>query len=79
MGLFGFGRTEGRWLKHSHLFRSDSFECSECGRIFNDAPSECPKCGCIMTGIADAFEFQKEQEALEEEYDEIDGIEDADY
>ena len=78
MGLF-FGTPEGKWMKHTHLFGSDTFECSECGREFKTTTPKCPRCGAKMKGVADAWQVKMDREALEEEYDEIEGIEDADY
>ena len=80
MGLFS--RPSGKWIRNTHFFGSDTYECSECGREFRSTSSRCPKCGANMNGLAgkhDLWEIQQRREAIEEEYDEIDGIEDADY
>ena len=42
MGLFGFGRKEGHWIKRTHFFGKDTFECSSCGREFKEHPDRCP-------------------------------------
>jgi len=79
MGLFGFGRASGHWIKHGHFFGKDTFECSRCGREFKSSSSRCPKCGADMRGVVDAWEEQQRREAHEEDLDEYEGIEDADY
>ncbi|MCR4689298.1 MAG: hypothetical protein K5745_07095 [Saccharofermentans sp.] len=82
MGLFGFGRPSGKWIRQSHFFGGDTFECSVCGRELSSASSTCPKCGADMNGIADKYdlrEIKQRRDDIEEEFDEIDGIDDADY
>ena len=78
MGLF-FGRSKGHWIKHGHIFSSDMYECSECGREFKSPDARCPRCGSDMKGVVNAWEEQRRHEAIEEEFDEVEGIEDADY
>ena len=79
MGLFNFFKSEGHWVRSKHIFGSDTFECSECGRTFKSATPECPRCGARMRGTIDAREAQMRREALEEDFDEYEGIEDAAY
>ncbi len=79
MGLFGFGRSDGKWIRNTHFFGSDTYECSECGREFKEHPSRCPRCGSNMRGITTAWEVQQRKDELEEDYDEYEGIWDADY
>ncbi len=79
MGLFSFFRSEGHWVRSTHFFGNDTFECSECGRQFKSASPECPRCGAKMRGTIDAWEARMRREALEEDLDEYEGIEGADY
>ena len=81
MGIF-FGRPEGKWIRKTHIFGGDTFECSECGRESGSASSRCPKCGANMKGMAsksDLRDIRQRRDAIEEEYDEVEGIDDADY
>lgn len=79
MSLFGFGRKEGHWIKSTHFFGKDTFECSSCGREFKEHPDRCPRCGAYMRGMFSAWEEQQRKDELEEDYDEYEGILDADY
>ena len=33
------------WIKHSHLFDPDEYECSRCGAVFKKKYPACPNCG----------------------------------
>lgn len=79
MGLFNFFNSEGHWIRSTHFFGSDTFECSECGRTFKSATLECPRCRTKMRGTIDDWDLRMRREALEEDLDEYEGIEDADY
>ena len=80
MGSFNlFSKPEGHWIKSSHIFAKDDYECSVCGRSFKSAPLECPRCGAKMRGTINDWEVRMRREALEEDLDEYEGIEDADY
>ena len=79
MSLFGFGRKEGHWIKSTHFFGKDTFECSSCGREFKEHLDRCPRCGAYMRGMLSAWEEQQRKDELEEDSDEYEGIWDADY
>lgn len=36
---------EPHWIRHSHLFDSDTYECSRCGAVFKKKTPACPNCG----------------------------------
>ena len=36
------------WIKHSHLFDPDEYECSRCGAVFNKKYPACPNCGTSL-------------------------------
>ncbi len=41
---------KARWIRHTHLFRKDEYECSAC-RFFADKPYRvCPRCFVPMKG-----------------------------
>ena len=37
--------TEPHWIRHSHLFDPDEYECSRCGAVFREKYPSCPNCG----------------------------------
>ncbi len=39
-----------RWIRHSHFFGPDEYECSACGKRFPEARPVCPACGSRMDG-----------------------------
>ena len=40
------GKT--RWIQHTHLFKNDEYECSDCGAIYNKPYATCPNCNSKM-------------------------------
>ena len=36
------------WIKHSHLFDPDEYECSRCGAVFKKKYPACPNCGISL-------------------------------
>ena len=38
------------WIKNTHLFEADDYECSACGRKADRPLDRCPGCGRDMTG-----------------------------
>lgn len=43
------------WIKHSHLFDPDEYECSRCGAVFKKIYLACPNCGTPL-------EMEKEEQ-----------------
>ena len=43
-------QKKGYWMRRTHLFRDDEYECSNCKRHFKKAYSVCPHCNAKMTG-----------------------------
>ncbi len=39
-----------RWIRRSHLFRKDDYECSACGYRAKRPSAKCPRCGVPMRG-----------------------------
>lgn len=46
-------KDTGYWIKHSHLFQSDEYVCSECGGKSTYPASICPNCKAVMKGSND--------------------------
>lgn len=53
------------WIKHTHVFDPDEYECSVCGQHFRDKSSSCPACGAAMNGITDPQDWIDEMEMLD--------------
>ena len=47
MGLFSTGK-HAYWIQHTHFFHADVYECSSCGREFDNRYKKCPNCGAEM-------------------------------
>ena len=44
-----FGKQKkSYWIRKTHLFRADAYECSACGRRFDKPYGQCPSCGRKM-------------------------------
>ena len=41
-------RKSDHWIRHTHLFRSDEYECSACGFLADKLEKGCPNCGMPM-------------------------------
>ena len=53
------------WIRRTHLFDPDEYECSKCGKRFPDAGRFCRNCGASMNGIADQQDWVDEAEELD--------------
>ena len=38
------------WIRQTHLFRKEAFECSACGYLAGTPDASCPRCGAKMKG-----------------------------
>ena len=38
------------WIRNTHLFRADTYECSNCGREYPKTYDMCPHCEARMKG-----------------------------
>lgn len=43
-------KKTARWIRHSHFFKKDEYECSSCGRRADKPYKTCPFCGAQMKG-----------------------------
>jgi len=49
-----FGKKKGKWIRISHIFRADEYECSECGEVVRKPTACCPCCETEMKIKTDA-------------------------
>ena len=43
-------KKTAQWIQHTHLFRTDEYECSVCGSRTDKPYRTCPSCGVPMKG-----------------------------
>ena len=43
-------KNHATWIRHTHLFSADEYECSACGHTASDPKPVCPHCGASMGG-----------------------------
>ena len=59
------------WIRHSHLFDPDEYECSRCGAVFKKKYPACPNCGTSLG-------LEKEEQDWVDEAEELSWILDDD-
>jgi predicted amidophosphoribosyltransferase len=52
------------WIKHSHLFDPDEYECSRCGAVFKKKYPACPNCGTSLESEKEEQDWVDEAEGL---------------
>ena len=52
------------WVQKTHLFRSNEYVCSSCGRSYPTPHSSCPGCGARMKKTKYAPSWVDEAESL---------------
>ena len=55
---------EPHWIKHSHLFDPDEYECSACGAVYRRGFASCPNCGVRLRIIYDTQEWIDEEDEM---------------
>ena len=53
------------WIRHSHFFGSDEYECSRCGKVFTQKGKVCPNCGVTLRSEKDDLGWIDELEELD--------------
>ena len=53
------------WIKRTHVFDADEYECSACGQRFSAAALSCPACGAPMRGMEDPQDWVDEMMELD--------------
>ena len=55
---------EPHWIKHSHLFDPDEYECSACGAEYRRSFASCPNCGTTLRIVYDTQEWIDEEDEM---------------
>lgn len=58
-------RNNPHWIKHTHVFDPDDYECSVFGQHFRNPSSKCPSCGVFLMGVDDPQDWVDEMEELD--------------
>ena len=58
-------KKTAHWICHTHVFRSDEYECSNCGVTVARPKKICPNCGCTMRGSKGDLGWVDEMEAID--------------
>ena len=53
------------WIRRTHLFRRDEYECSACGARTDRPYRTCPRCGAPMKGCRSDASWVDEKEAVD--------------
>ena len=43
-------KNNATWIRHTHLFSADDYECTACGYTVTKPQPTCPHCGAVMGG-----------------------------
>ena len=62
-------KRAARWIRHTHLFRKDEYECSACGFKADKPYRICPCCGLLMKGSKYDPSWVDEMEMMDAIYD----------
>ena len=62
-------RKTARWIRHTHIFRRDEFECSVCGFRADKPSKTCPRCGMPMKDEGYDPSWVDEMESLDAIFD----------
>ena len=55
---------EPHWIRHSHLFGPDEYECSVCGTVCGRKTSACPHCGAALRIVCDPQDWIDEEDEM---------------
>lgn len=59
-------KNSAYWVRRTHVFRKDEFECSSCGQASDKPYRVCPHCGASMTRQKYDASWVDEMEILDE-------------
>ena len=54
-----------KWVRRTHIFRSDEYECSACGAKSGKPKKNCPNCGAVMKVAKGDLGWVDELEAMD--------------
>ena len=57
--------TEPHWIRHSHLFDPDEYECSHCHAVFTEKYPSCPNCDSSLNTEREEQDWVDEAEELD--------------
>ncbi len=58
-------KKTARWIRRTHIFRRDEYECSSCGSLADKPYKVCPRCGLPMSGSKYDPSWVDEMETLD--------------
>ncbi len=53
------------WIRHTHVFEPDDYECSACGHMSPAPAKKCPACGETMLGLEDPQDWVDEMAEMD--------------
>ncbi len=62
-------KNQAHWIVRTHIFRSDEYECSNCGKTAAKPKKTCPNCGCAMRGSKGDLGWVDEMEMIDAIFD----------
>ena len=62
-------RKTARWIRHTHIFRKDEYECTACGCLADKPYRTCPNCGLPMKCAKYDPSWVDEMEAMDVFFD----------
>ena len=65
---------KARWIRHTHIFGKDEYECASCGYSAEKPYKTCPNCGCLMQGAKYDPSWVDEMEGIDAFADFSDGL-----
>ena len=57
--------TNTHWIKNTHLFEKDDYECSVCRGKVSRPAERCPHCGSEMTGQRSGHDWTEDAAFLD--------------
>lgn len=58
-------KPKPHWIRRTHLFSRDEYECSACGKRFRKPAPVCPACGARMGPARSTQDWADEASELE--------------
>ena len=58
-------KKTAKWIRSTHIFYSEEYECSACGAKLGKTKKTCPNCGAVMKGAKNDLGWGDEMEAMD--------------